>query len=229
MALAIRKDDPGWPALDAAIKQAAAAGWPNVCNAPTFAWKITDGDSAIPNKKGKLPRDRDGYAGCWVLHFSSGTVSRCYQRNDQGALVECDPALVKTGYYARIAGNACGNDSATNPGIYLNHNMVEMVAFGPEIVSGPDANDAFGAPAALPPGASMTPVALAPAAAPAAPAPVAAPVAPVTTPHTAFLAGPPPAAPAADRYIHPGGGVFTRDQLVAAKWTDAQIAALPRA
>jgi hypothetical protein len=104
--------------------------------------------------------------------------------------------------------------------------MVELVAFGPEIVMGPDANDAFGAaPAALPPGASTTPVAMAPA----APAPVAN-VAPVTTPHTAFLAGPPPA-PAApvEHYVHPGGGVFTRDQLIAANWTEAQITALPRA
>ena len=37
------------------IHQEAVAGWPNgEWQAATFAWKITDGDSGVPNKKGKI-------------------------------------------------------------------------------------------------------------------------------------------------------------------------------
>jgi hypothetical protein len=77
----------------------------------------------------------------------------------------------------------------------VNLDMVELSAYGPEIVSGPDAGQAFGAgPAALPAGATAAPVGapapLPPAAGnvpayapPAAPqAPVAAPPVPVAMP-----------------------------------------------
>jgi hypothetical protein len=215
--LAIRKDDPAWPALDAAIKAIAAADFgPAVPQSPKFAWKITDGDSAIPNEKGKRPCDREGYPGHWILNFSGGTIPRCYRRDDLGALHQCEATEIKTGYYIRVAGNVTGNGDGAKPGVYLNHDMVELVAFGPEIAFGPDANEAFGAPAVAPVGASPMPVA-------AGPAPVA--------PHTAFLAGPPPAppvAPAPERFAH-NGSVYTREQLAAAGWNDTQINSLPRA
>jgi hypothetical protein len=44
--------------------------------------------------------------------------------------------------------------------LYVSPNLVELVAFGDEIVSGPDASKVFGgaAIASLPPGASATPI-----------------------------------------------------------------------
>src|SRR6185295_1677594 len=42
--------EPGW---GAAIWGAGNAAFPRIAEAPTFAWKISDGDSRIPNKKGK--------------------------------------------------------------------------------------------------------------------------------------------------------------------------------
>ena len=38
---------------------------------PDFAWKITDGDSTIPNTKGRKPCDQTGYPGHWVIWMSS--------------------------------------------------------------------------------------------------------------------------------------------------------------
>src|SRR6188768_2411209 len=46
----------------AEIWQEGHAAWPNgQANAPSFAWKVTDGDSQIPNKKGRKPCDNEGW------------------------------------------------------------------------------------------------------------------------------------------------------------------------
>ena len=70
-----------------------------------------------------------------------------------------DPAAVKRGYFVRVAGNCSPNTGSDVPGVYLNHEAVEFVAYGEEIRSGIDALAVFGAaPAAqLPPGATLTP------------------------------------------------------------------------
>src|ERR1700740_1677164 len=40
--------------------------------AADFSWKVTDGDSTAPTKKGKAaPCTREGHPGHWVLAFSS--------------------------------------------------------------------------------------------------------------------------------------------------------------
>jgi len=128
-----------------------------------------------------------------------------------------------------------GNESSQRPGLYLNHNMVALSGYGPEIVVGPDPTSVgFGA-APLPPGASAVPTgafAPAPAAPPVAPAPVAPPVAPApvappvaVAPNPAFLAPPPPAAPPAApvRVMLPAANGASYEQLLAAGWTDAQM------
>ena len=105
------------------------------------------------------------------------------------------------------------------PGVYLNHSMVEFIGHGVEIITGPDAAAVFGgAPGALPAGASATPVAPA--------TPIATPAAAVT-PAPDFL-NPPgaPAAPAApvEKSYNIGGTVYTESALRAAGWTDTQLA-----
>jgi hypothetical protein len=238
LALAIPKTDAGWAELDQMIKAVAAAGFPQFfpqgpngqCSHPKFAWKITDGDSQQPNSKGSRPCDREGYPGHWILKLSSGFASKVYQRNDAGQLAEVtDPAALKRGYYIRVYGSVAANGNTQNPGVYLNHSMIEIVAFGPEIVSGPDANDVFGAAPALPQGASTTPAAPATPIAPPAttPAPAPAPAAGVA-PAPDFLTPPPPAAaPAPAKRMAPNGVAYTEEQLAASGYTPEQIQALP--
>ena len=40
--------------------------FPKIAENPSFAWKIVDGDSAVPNKKGIASNMREGYPGHWV-------------------------------------------------------------------------------------------------------------------------------------------------------------------
>jgi hypothetical protein len=183
--------------------------------APTFAWKIVDGDSTIPNKAGRKPCDREGYKGHWVVHFSGGYAPRIFNADGSAPIVE--PDAVKLGYYVQVAGSVAGNESMQQPGVYINHSMVALAGYGPEIIVGPDPTQAgFGA-APLPPGASAVPVGgftapatPAPAAAYAPPAPPGAPAAasaPVYTPPAPTPVAAAPAAPAAPAMVvqpHPG-------------------------
>lgn len=213
---------------------------------PTFAWKVVDGDSTIPNTKGKAPNSREGYPGHWVLSFSSGFAPKIYNRDGSAAIVE--PEAVKLGYFVQVNGDVDSNGNAMKPGVYLNHNMVALSAYGPEIHVGPDVAAAgFGA-AALPAGASATPLApsAAPFAAPLGTPPVGAPAAPFPVgiappaspssplvPNPAFLGvppvSPPPAPPAPPA---PTGPVMTAAAngasyaaYTAAGWSHAQMVA----
>jgi hypothetical protein len=237
------------------IWAAGHAGFPQgQANSPTFAWKVVDGDSQVPNSKGKKPCDREGYPGHWVISFSSGFPPKIYNRDGTAAIVE--PDAVKLGYFVQVNGDVDANNNAMKPGVYLNHNMVALSAYGPEIHSGPDVAAAgFGA-AALPPGASATPVGGFTPQAPAAPAygqppmPPAAPpgaigvpsMSPSSVPNPAFLQVPPPApaapamvappAPAAPAAPAPTGPVMTPaangvsyDAYRMAGWTDVHLRA----
>ena len=196
------------------IYDVGVKGFPNgQYNAPTFAWKIIDGDSTVPNRRGRKPCDREGFPGHWVLNFSSGYAPRIFNSNGTQALT--DPDHVKLGYYVQVAGTVSGNGSTQQPGIYLNHGMVALSGFGPEIVVGPDpASVGFGK-ATLPPGASATPLGSLPgASAPAAPAPA-------VQPHTGFLnpAAPPPPV----RQMTAKAQGMSYEQMIAAGWNDALL------
>ena len=54
--------------------------FPNAAQSPAFAWKIEDGDSQIPNKKGRKPCDNEGWRGHWILKFSGGFAPKVYQQ-----------------------------------------------------------------------------------------------------------------------------------------------------
>ena len=151
--------------------------FPNAAQSPAFAWKIEDGDSQIPNKKGRKPCDNEGWRGHWILKFSSGFAPKVYQQDGAGFVQAMQKDFVKPGYFVEVAFSVEGNGSQSQPGVYLNHSMVCFRAYGQEITFGPDvASAGFGA-APLPAGASMTPPAgaipmpQAPAAAPAGYAP----------------------------------------------------------
>lgn len=203
---AIPKNDPAWPAFEQILKQVAAASFPHLfpqgpngpCVNPNFSYKIVDGDGVDQN--GKPNNQKEGFAGHWVLRFSTSFKPGVYPKGQYDQMHQIqDKNLFRRGYYFRIAGTASGNDNAQRPGIYLNMNLIEHCGYGPEIVSGPSAQDAFGsAPAVLPPGASATPLAgTAPAAVapqampapmqPSAPTPTAYPTSPAPQPYTGYM------------------------------------------
>lgn len=164
MALAIPKTEPTYAALWAQIHGEAARSFPTLfdaqgnCSLSTFAFKVRDGDSTIPNQSGKRPCDLEGFPGHWILNFSGGFAPKVYRKGGQ-ELVQ-SPEEVKRGYYVRIAGSVAGNGSLLRPGVYLNHSMVELCGYGTEIYSGPDPALFGESPAAaLPAGASATPLA----------------------------------------------------------------------
>ena len=247
MAIAIPKTDAGFNEVYASMMEVAKAAFPQLfdaagnCINPAFAFKLKDGDSQVPNTKGTKPCDCEGFPGHWILNFSGGFAPKIYTAG--GAELITDPSMVKRGYYIRIYGSVKGNGSMQQPGIFLNHSMVELVGYGEEIITGPSGDAVFGGQpvGALPAGASATPVANAaplaqPGTAPGMPAVTAAPGMPAVTPHTDFVNGPgntaaaPPSVPAVEvKYLDANGNAFTEAQLLAAGYDAQQIAALQRA
>lgn len=230
MALAIAKSDPGYAELWSTIQKEAKAEFPLLfdtngnCINPKFAFKMTDGDSQIPNTKGRKPCDREGFPGHWVLNFSSGYAPKCYIKENGAYSLITDPNIIKRGYYIRISGSVKGNNSQQQPGIFLNHSMIEMVGYGDEIIIGPNATEVFGAlpVQVMPSEVSITPVSADPSFMMDIPgSSVAAPQLPVT--------------PAPDilqpdvKYTTDDGGQWTEIQLLQAGFTPKMIVALPKA
>lgn len=140
------------------IYSVGAAAFPQACQSPTFAWKVKDGDSTIPNRRGKRPCDQEGAKGCWLLSFASGFPPKVYKDNGNTLLDQVD--AVNLGDYVQVFGSVDGNGSQQQPGVFLNHSMVNFLAYGERIVSGPDATAVgFGQGVQLPAGASATPLA----------------------------------------------------------------------
>lgn len=249
--VAIPKTDPGVNELIQEIRNAAKGSFPALfdasgnCANPRFAFKYTDGDSNIPNTKGVAPCTREGFPGHYVFNFSSGFVPKAYTTGGAAQIV--NPDEIKRGYYVRVYGSVRGNGSQQQPGVFLNHSMVELVGYGDEITTGPVGTDVFGgAPVSLPVGASATPTTSAPPLAiPAAsagivPAPAASPAAPITPAPVAVVPAPEflnPPAPAPAPVAEPvpvqtytmNGVNYSRQQLIDAGWNDTQIATLPTA
>lgn len=179
-----------------------------------FSMKVADGDK--PSSTGAI---NEHTKGCFVLYFSSMYPPKAV--GPDPSFTEIDPATVKRGFYVQVAGDIAPNEQPNDrAGIYLNGNIVRLIAEGDEIRGGVNAAAAFGgaaAPTALPPGARPLgstsgvgaafgapglPQAGVPAPAPMAPVglpgiPAAAPTIasggslPGVVPHTGILAGPP--------------------------------------
>ena len=249
MALAIPKGDPGYAELWGKIHAEAVRSFPTLfdpsgnCSVATFAFKVTDGDSTVANRKGRKPCDNEGFSGNWILHFSGGFAPAVFERGGQTPIVNSD--AVKRGYFIRIFGNVAGNGSSQMPGVYLNFNSVEFIGYGEEIQVGPDGTAFAENPAgALPPGASATPLApTTPASGQAAVVgapplmPVAPPSMPVAPPSMPVAPAPSGVVPAPD-FLNPAnrilyrivdGSTWDARQLAEAGYTALQIAALPKA
>ena len=212
IAVAIRKDDPEWPAIHNKMIAVAAAAWPDAHKSPSFSWKLTDGDSTVPNLKGKRPCDQEGFPGHWILKMRTGIPIRVSK--DRGTVQIIDRNQVKCGDYFRVHFLIRANTSQSKPGIYLNPDMMDFDREGAAIVSGPDSAAVFGGTAqAQVPAATAAP----------APMPVAPPPSAVTTPPPAreFLT------PPAERRRVYNGSSYPESHLRQSGWTDAQINQLP--
>lgn len=213
-------------------KQIMAVGYqahPASYQRPDFSWKIVDGDSMIPNRKNRKPAEQEGHKGHWVLRFSSGFPPNLFTLVGQTkpvGLVEKNAII--PGYFVQVHFEVAGNGAASKtPGVYLNHRMVCLIAYGAVIARTMDPEAAgFGAGGALPQGASLTPpAAFVP---PPAPTPASPPI-PVA-PHTAILRGPDVAAPpppvaAVARVMLPAAAGVTYESFKTSGWTDEQLIA----
>lgn len=196
--------------------------FPNIAQSPTFAWKIEDGDSAIPNRNGRKPCDTDGFSGNWVINLSSTFAPKIYRKEGSGFVQEVTPNYIKPGYYVEVNFTVVGNKAQQQPGVYVNPNLVCFSGYGDEIITGPDVNECGFGQAPLPAGASAIPLA-----APALPGvPVVSPLpAPVTVvPNLAFGSVPvaPPPAPVVSKMTPAANGV-TYEAYKAAGWNDQQL------
>lgn len=231
VALAIPKNHPEWPAFYAKVVQAARQGFPNLfdaagnCQRQDFAFKITDGDSTVMNRNNSRPCDKEGYPGNWVVSMSTSLGIKVVDQELRPILPETK--AVKRGDYIRIAGSIAPNGNAQNPGVFINPSFAQFSHQGDEIVSGPDAATVFGA----------TPLPSAPAGAVTTPGPalqsLPTAVAPPQTPQpTGSVVAPAhdflnPPAVEVEKFAYQGAE-YTRDQLIADGWNEAQINALPR-
>lgn len=236
-----------WGAQIAAVGQQY---FPQLCQRPDFSWKVEDGDSQIPNLKGRKPCDNEGWPGHWIVKATSGYAPKLYNNNGTAELTT--PNAILPGYYVQMFVSVVSNNATgqSKPGVIVNAHALALQGYGEEIRGGRDYSSVgFGQGVALPPGASATPVGQAPASlpggAPAAPAPgafpafagVAAAVPPTPTPaplaiqpNPAFLGAavappaPPPAAPPARPMTAKANGA-TYESFIEAGWTEGQMRA----
>ena len=194
-------DNPHFAAFYGQMYATARAEFPHLfdaagnCTHPRFSWKLQDGDGKDYN--GQSVSGKPGFAGHWIIKFGSRYAPACFRANqyDPSQRLQNPDEVIKRGYFIRVSGNMRGNgvkptDTTNVPGIFLSGNLVEFVAFGEEITSGPDASKVFGqAPlASLPAGASAVPLG-APA---GSPAPGSAAPGGMPLPGSAAPAGGPP-------------------------------------
>jgi hypothetical protein len=207
------------------VYDTGAAAHPALVASPAFSWKITDGDSTLPNKRGKRPCDQVGYAGHWVIWFSQGWLPK---RVNANGTVELPEGSILPGYYIQVFGSVAGNKLVPNgtPGVYLNPIAVALVGEGDKITVDVDTTAVGFGGAPLPAGARPVQAA-APAFSgqPTPPvSPAAPPMPPGVQPAPDFLnppvgaVAPPPAGPR----MTPAA-TATREQYHAAGWTDAQL------
>lgn len=223
--------DTEWGAKVYAAAQDAVNGWPNgEFNSPSFSWKIIDGDSQVPNKKGNKPCDQTGYPGHWVVHMTTRIAYNCFHAGRYEPMQAIQrKEEIKRGDYCRVYCQVKGNKPSQSPGVYINPQMFELTRAGVEIVSqgsGPAASSVFGGAApVIPAGAQLDPNAAAPApTAPVAqPAPAPATPAPVVPAHD--LVTPPPVAPAPveERYSYSGQTLTLAEWCKMPGWTEEMI------
>jgi len=149
IAVAFKKDDPGFDILKSIFTEAAREGFPKLfaagdnCSARNFSWKIVDGDGIDSN--GRPNDEKPGFADHWVVRFSTTFEPRCFRAGKYLPSEQLHgPNDIPRGYYVRVAGSAKANGDPSRPGIFVNFSMVELASVGDIIECGPSAEEVFG-------------------------------------------------------------------------------------
>jgi hypothetical protein len=208
----------------AKIWQAGHAFQPQAGNMPSFHWKVEDGDSRVPNENGKIPANREGYPGNWILKFSGGYAPQIYNligaADPSNAPALTTPNAINLGDFVQVFGNVVGNGATgMQAGVYLNHRGVALAGYGQRIISGPDVTAMGFGGAPLPAGASLTPPGgFVPPEVPGAPAILPAFAPPSLASPPTFAAPAPATAPTQPNYSFLGGivGAGAQTQMPAA-------------
>lgn len=229
IAIAVKKtNETHWSQTEWGKKIWAAGhkGFPNgQADSPSFAWKIIDGDSTIPNRRGTIPANCDGFAGCWILKFNGSqapTLLTLDSNNKTKSLLEKD--AIKPGDFIQIQGNVSDNESLQQPGVFLNHNMICFRGHGERIILGVDPDSVGFGNDQLPQGASLQPVGnfTTPSVAIPLPVPIANIAAPAPVTPYPEIRMPPVPAPVQSKVMGPAAQ-GTYEQYVTMGWTDAQL------
>ena len=199
------------------IKAIGDAAYPGQSLAPTFSWKITDGDSQIPNKNNNRPCDQIGYAGNWIIWMRQRWSPTICDLKSQPLTT---PDAIMSGdwvqCYVSVAPNVPRPGKSHTPGIYINPMAVAFVGYHKDgRITGSAVNVQtikFGS-GAMPADVLATPVGNVeqPDVVQFVPPP-AAPV-PPPAPNTAFLEVP-------ARVMTPAANGATYEQMIGAGWTD---------
>jgi hypothetical protein len=211
------------------------------CIHPQFALKVQDGDGYDGNSKPNS--GKQGHAGHWIIKFSQPSAPEVYEAGKIGGApnfrVDMDKArhsLLKTGYYVRVGAQVSDNENEQRPGLYLNPKFVVIEHAGEEIRSGPSASDVMGGAAASGPTPSTGTLTMLNGADYAAykaagwsddqmiAAGHATRAAAPPPPPVAAVAPPPPPVASGPTMTALAGGM-TRDQFIAAGWTDEALIA----
>ena len=138
--LAIPKGSPGLQGVFDDLRAAASRGFPNGEHTrQDFSWKFKDGDMPQNSQK-------PGWAGCYVLTFRSQFAPSAIVDSNFQEII--DPQRLRTGYQVRISYSVVGNGKPSTPGIYLNLQMIQLVAEDEIITTGPDPKEVFAGAAA---------------------------------------------------------------------------------
>jgi hypothetical protein len=167
VALAIAKgSEKAWwdTSWGAKIAKAGQDGWPaGEWQRPDFSWKVADGDSRIPNKAGRVPADKEGWAGHWILKLTTHYPIDCYVNGNHNQKV-MRAETFKRGDYIRVVFTTLGNAPSKSPGVYINLRCAELIRAGQEIFGAGsiDAHSILGSNAPILPSNALIDTSIAP-------------------------------------------------------------------